>query len=307
MKLLKKGSEGKEVVKLQMLLKITADGVFGPMTHKAVIRFQLHNQLIPDGIVGNNTWSILQHNPNLSKEAIDEDTDISSQYFDTNYNQTIHRYYLDSNQYLKKPGKSEYFFLHHTAGGYNPYKCIDHWNKDSRGRVATEFVLGGQDHRTGNDEYDGVMVQAFPEDGYGWHLGGTGSGHMNRHSIGLEICSIGYLDNDHKSYVKTKAIESQVIKLEEPFRRKLYWHKYSDKQVEEVEKLILYIQERDQIDMRIGLQQYIKKYGPTKAFEFQEDAYYGRSKGLLSHTNVRKTKMDIYPDPRIIDVIMSIK
>ena len=57
--------------------------------------------------------------------------------------------------------------------------------------------------------------------------------------------------------------------------------------------------------MRVGLQQLIKKYCPIKAFEFQEDAYYGKMKGLLSHTNVRKGKMDIYPDPDIIDMILS--
>ena len=150
------------------------------------------------------------------------------------------------------------------------------------------------------------MVQAFPETGYGWHLGRTGSGYMNRHSIGLEICSIGYLDNDFKSYVGKTADRDQVITLETAFRKKIYWHKYSDKQIEEVEKLIKYIGERDQIDMRLGLQQWIKKYGPVKAFEFHEDAYYGKVKGLLSHTNVRKGKMDVYPDPRLIDVIMSI-
>jgi hypothetical protein len=307
MKLLKHGSEGPEVVKLQKLLKITADGQFGPMTHKAVIRFQMHNELHPDGIVGDITWSMLVHAPRLSNESIDEDTDASSQYFKTNFNQSIHRYHLDADQYLKKPGKNEYFFLHHTAGGANPYTCIDHWNRDSRGRIATEFVLGGQDYKSGNADYDGIMVQAFPEDGYGWHLGKTGSGYMNKHSIGLEICSIGYLDNEDRSYVGSKAIASQIISLDEVFRRKLKWHKYSDDQIEEIHKLILYIQERDQIDMRLGLQQFIKKYGPTNAFEFQEDAYYGKIKGLLSHTNVRKTKMDVYPDPRLIDVIMSIK
>ena len=42
MKLLKQGSKGPEVVKLQKLLKITPDGDFGPMTHKAVVRFQMH-------------------------------------------------------------------------------------------------------------------------------------------------------------------------------------------------------------------------------------------------------------------------
>ena len=308
MKLLRRGAEGYEVKKLQRILKITADGVFGPMTEKAVIQFQLSRDLKPDGIVGSNTWGLLLNNPTGIITDIDEDTDTKGQYFDTNFGQTIHKYYLSKDQYVNGDRKrnNEYFFLHHTAGGCNPYTCIDHWNRDSRGRIATEFVLGGQNYRTGDDEYDGIMVQAFPDTGYGWHLGKTGSGYMNRHSIGLEICSIGYLDNDFKSYVGKQAHESQVITLDEAFRKKIYWHKYSDKQIEETEKLIKYIGERDQIDMRIGLKQWIKKYGPTKAFEFQEDAYYGKVKGLLSHTNVRRGKMDVYPDPRLIDVIMSL-
>jgi hypothetical protein len=73
-----------------------------------------------------------------------------------------------------------------------------------------------------------------------------------------------------------------------------------------VEKWLRFIGERDGVDLRVGLQQWIKKQGATKAFDFQEDAYYGKVKGLLSHTNVRRDKMDVYPDPRLIDVIMSL-
>ena len=306
--LLKKGDKGADVLKLQKLLGVNRDGDFGPKTEQAVIKFQLTLNLKVDGLVGANTWqALVAHKGSLVESGIEHDTDIEEQYFKTSFDQIIHKHYLSTSEYLKKPGKNEYFFLHHTAGGDNPYKCIDNWNRDSRGRVATEFVLGGQNYRNGNDEYDGIMVQAFPESGYGWHLGKTGSGYMNRHSVGLEICSIGYLDDDHKSYVGRTADYSQVITLDEPFRRKKYWHKYSDKQIEEVEKLIRYVGERDQIDMRIGLKQWIKKYGPTKAFGFHQDACDGKVKGLLSHTNVRKTKMDVYPDPRLIDVIMSIK
>jgi len=54
------------------------------------------------------------------------------------------------------------------------------------------------------------------------------------------------------------------------------------------------------------LQQYIKKFGPIKGFDFQEDAYYGKVKGLLTHTNVRKGKMDCYPHPDFVDMIMSL-
>tara|TARA_R100001591_G_scaffold87392_1_gene93538 strand:- start:2103 stop:3026 length:924 start_codon:yes stop_codon:yes gene_type:complete len=306
MKLIKKGSKGDEVKRLQSILKIQVDGHFGPQTEKAVIAFQLSRDLKPDGIVGNNTWGLLIHGNNVVDTGIGEDTDTNSQYFETRFGQRIHRHHLSKGEYLEnKPGKNEYFFLHHTAGGSDPYRCIDHWNRDSRGRVATEFVLGGQNYRNGDDEHDGIMVQAFPETGYGWHLGKTGSGYMNRHSIGIEICSIGYLDSEHKSYVGKKAIESQVIELDTPFRRKKFWHKYSDKQMEEVHLLLKFIEERDQIDMRIGLQQWIKKYGPTKAFDFHQDACDGKVKGLLSHTSVRKTKMDVYPDPRLVDIIMS--
>ena len=99
----------------------------------------------------------------------------------------------------------------------NPFKVIDHWGRDTRGRVATEFVLGGKCSSTGNDSYDGVMVQAFPIGGYGWHLGKTGSGHMNRHSTGIEICAFGYL-KDGKTYVNTTVREDQIYTLKEPFR-----------------------------------------------------------------------------------------
>jgi len=304
MLLLKKGSQGDEVKKLQKILMLPVDGIFGSQTQNAVKKFQLQNDIKVDGIVGNVTWQLLLIvKPDI--DAIDEDTDLGEQWFTTNFGQRIHKYYLSRSEYLRKPGRNEYMFLHHTAGGSNPYACIDYWERDRRGRVATEFVLGGQNYRTGDDEYDGIMVQAFPEDGYGWHLGKVGSGYMNRHSIGLEICSIGYLDDNHKSYVGKKAHPNQVIEIEKAFKRRKFWHKYSLSQVKQTELLLKYIQERDGIDMRIGLQQLIKKHGPIKAFEFQEDAYYGKIKGLLSHTNVRKGKMDIYPDPDMIDMIMS--
>lgn len=312
-KLLKKGDRGPDVAKLQKTLGIIPDGIFGPKTEKSVMRFQLEKQIKVDGIVGRETWQLLTMSKH-SNEAIDEDTDANSQYFETNFDQIIHKHYLNKGQYLNKPGKLEYCFLHHTAGRHNPYKVIDHWDRDSRGRIATEFVIGGQSHKGDSDEYDGVVVQAFPESGYGWHLGKTGSGHMNKRSVGIEICATGWLsdginmdgETEYYTYFKSKVHESQVAKLQTPFRGKMYYHKYSDAQIAETEKLLKYIAERDEIDMRIGLQQWIKKYGPKKAFEFQEDAYYGKVKGLLTHTNVRKGKSDCYPDERLVEVILNL-
>lgn len=305
MRMLKKGYVGEDVRKLQKILGLKTDGIFGEKTERAVIKYQMHHEIQPNGIVGNETWTVLFSKGGFV-EDIDQDTDLSDQYYTTDYDQLIHKYYLPKNEYVHENHKNEYVMLHHTAGGANPYACVDQWARDTRGRIATEFVLGGQNHKTGDDKHDGIMVQAFPEGNLAWHIGKSGSGYMNRRTVGLEICSMGHLNSHKKTYVNTKAIDSQVIQLPEAFKGCLYWHKYSDKQIKEIEKWLKYIGERDNINLREGLQRWIRKHGPTKAFDFQEDAYYGKVKGLLSHTNVRKDKMDVYPDPRLVEVIMSL-
>ena len=55
--LLKKGSKGDDVKKLQQKLGITADGSFGPGTETAVKKWQTENGLTADGIVGDGTWN----------------------------------------------------------------------------------------------------------------------------------------------------------------------------------------------------------------------------------------------------------
>lgn len=55
--LLKIGSKGEDVKKLQAKLGTTADGSFGPGTEKLVKEWQSANGLTADGIVGDGTWS----------------------------------------------------------------------------------------------------------------------------------------------------------------------------------------------------------------------------------------------------------
>lgn len=63
MRILLKGSIGKDVVQLQSTLKIWGydpgpiDGVFGTKTQFAVIQFQKNYGLVQDGIVGQVTWA----------------------------------------------------------------------------------------------------------------------------------------------------------------------------------------------------------------------------------------------------------
>ena len=55
--ILKIGSKGEDVKKLQQKLGLGADGVFGPGTEKAVKKWQIDHDLGADGIVGEGTWN----------------------------------------------------------------------------------------------------------------------------------------------------------------------------------------------------------------------------------------------------------
>jgi hypothetical protein len=295
--LLKVGSRGLEVKLLQEFLNIGNDGIFGKGTEKAVKVWQTKNGLSADGIVGPTTWSAM----GLDKLAT---TDKSEATYITENGLVINRHYLPKDEYKQGPIKAEWLFLHHTAGWNNPYKDIDSWGRDSRGAIATEFVIGGPKINGGNIDYDGVVVQSFPEGNWGYHLGNNGSPTMHKNSVGIEVCNFGYLVNG-KAYQGTTAEKSQIVTLDKPFRGYIDWHRYSDTQIESLRKLILHIADRDNIDVRAGLPSLIKEKG-ADAFEWNEDAYYGRVKGLWSHTNVRKDKTDMSPQTELLDMLLSL-
>ena len=60
--LLKVGSKGDDVKKLQTKLGTAADGAFGPGTEKLVKDWQTKNGLTADGIVGEGTWKKIRSN-----------------------------------------------------------------------------------------------------------------------------------------------------------------------------------------------------------------------------------------------------
>jgi len=292
--LLKKGSKGNEVKELQKFLGLTADGIFGAQTEKAVKKWQWENGLTDDGIVG----------PETSKYMGLSSTDLSEKFYTTSNGLQVEQYYLPHGEYIDEITEKEYVFLHHTAGWHKPKQVVDSWGRDSRGKVATEFVLGGPSIKGNDNSYDAEMIQCFPEGCYGWHLGKNGSHYMHKHSIGIEVCNFGWI-KEGKTYAGTTAHESQIVKLAQPFRGYEYWHKYSEKQIEAIRLWLLWIAERDSIDIRKGLVEEIKKKG-ADGFEFNEDAYYGKVKGLWTHTNVRKDKVDMFPQQELIDMLISL-
>lgn len=295
--ILKIGSKGNQVKLLQEYLGLTADGVFGRNTHNTVMKWQAVKNLLIDGIVGPNTWDEMGLTTTDNSES-DDNT------YTTSSGLIIEKHFLPRGEYKTGPTDKEFLFLHHTAGWHNPHNAITQWGNDTRGSIATEFVLGGPSIKNDDGGFDGKMLQAFPEGGYGWHLGKNGSQHMHTHSVGVEVCNFGQLVGG-KTWAGSKVHESQIVTLDKEFRGHKTWHRYSDKQIESLRLFILFIAERDNIDIRQGLVSEIKKKG-VGGFEFNEDAYYGKVKGLLTHTNTRKDKFDMFPQQELIDMLLSL-
>lgn len=308
--ILKVGSKGKEVKELQEALEIKADGIFGYGTEAAVKSFQKENDLYVDGIVGRKTWETLGIDTDeFPKELkyMSEDKE-----YITPAGLTIHRQYLDKDEYVRDYGKIEPlgFFMHHTAGWDNPYKTIRNWNNDSRGRVATQYVIGGSNIK-GNTKYDGEVVECFPDGYLGWHLGKVGNFAIHKFSGGVELNNFGYLKEKNGkfyNYVNGEVPEEMVCDLGYEFRGFRYWHAYTPKQIESLRLLILHLKNiYPTMDLENGLPKLLKEgMDPKDAFEFNEEAYNAEQFGLWTHTNVRKDKFDCSPQPELIRMLTTI-
>ena len=291
----KRGSIGEQVKQIQKALGIKTDGIFGKGTEDAVKKFQGENCLTADGKVGPKTMKILM-------EKMDTDLSVIIK---PKESLDIKDYYLPKREYINGKYNNDYIVLHHTAGYDNPKAVVDCWAKDSLGRVATEFVIGGQRCTDGRSIYDGQIVRTYPEGNQGYHIGTSGSSYMNIHSVGIELCNMGWVKNG-KTYTGSIVRPDQIVSLKEPFRGYINWHKYTTKQIEVLRDLLLYVANRDNIDLHTGIYKWIKTEGAMKAFDFHQDAYSGKVKGLITHANIRKSKYDVSPQPELIDMILTL-
>ena len=91
--LLKLNSHNEQVKVIQEYLGLTTDGIFGPITHQAVLKFQKENDLLVDGIVGPQTWAAMAAATTDNTETKDcTDSGI-----------IIHEHHLPENAYFQNP------------------------------------------------------------------------------------------------------------------------------------------------------------------------------------------------------------
>lgn len=286
-----------DILYAQRMLHLEPTGVFDPLTEAAVRNFQLVNKIPVTGVLDVATRDAM----------FTDETDLTTDLTDR-YSSFIQSYPLPEDEYIKSPTKKEYLFLHHTAGWHNPYKVVDMWATDTRGRIGTGYVIGGINPKTGDDTYDGTVVKCFDDDYYGWHLGSVDR-YMHKHSIGIEICNFGYLTkkgNDYYTYANTIVDPANVVDLGFKFRGFRYWQKYSDNQISALRNLITHLTEKHGISTYVGLQERLTHMQPYDAFEYFDEAFHGEVKGILSHTSVRKDKFDVFPQENLVDMIVGL-
>ena len=200
---------------------------------------------------------------------------------------------LKESQYFAEESAKTQIYLHHTAGNGNAEAVSRYWNGTSD-RVATAFVVG----------QDGLIVQCFSSKHWAWHLGiskaefkGQGAKYQNldKASVGIEVCNWGYLkekDGKFYNYVNTRVPESMVTTLDEPFKGFKHWYKYTDAQIESTRQLLVYLCDTYNIP---------REYR-TQIFSLDKEAFKG-TPGIYTHNSVRKDKSDIYPCPRMIQML----
>lgn len=207
---------------------------------------------------------------------------------------------FSANQFVNKITRKKQIYLHHTAGGPSAQSVFNWWGSNSE-RVATFVVISS----------DGTIHQAFDSNKWAYHLG-LSQKHFNIHklryvnldqlSIGIEICNWGPLTVQgtgskakYYNYLGQEVPKGEMIKLNTPFKGVQHWHNYTDEQIESVRLLLLELN---------------KKHGIP--LDYNEDIWGLTNRaltavpGVYTHNSVRRDKSDVYPHPKLIEMLQSL-
>lgn len=198
---------------------------------------------------------------------------------------------LKENQYYQGINKKTHIFLHHTAGG-SAASSIAHWASNPE-HIATPYVI----------DRDGTIYECFSPKFWSYHLGVKGNSAIEKDSIGIEICSYGALEEKGGkffTYTGKEMPPEKIVKLDTPFRpgskyKGIYWEAYTVEQIAALSQLLPYLIDRFKIPIQANRENFYEYQNPAKL-----------PTGIWSHSTVRKDKIDIFPQPSLVEMVNSL-
>lgn len=190
---------------------------------------------------------------------------------------------LKSDQYYQAIHPKKFIFLHYTAGG-TAAGAFGQWASDPQ-RIATPYVI----------DRDGTIYETYDPKYWAYHLGVKGMTSMEKASIGIELVAYGQL---LKKGTKYMTYTNKALPIEEvsnvKWRGYDYYHEFTQEQIDALRELIPYLLERFKIELQPVMDR--------KNFYDLRDPK-TLPGGVWSHTTVRKDKLDIFPQPEIVNLV----
>lgn len=292
------------------------DGYFGQNTLVSVTNFQRAVGIKADGVIGTLTLNKLN---NYNKPITINDGIPHIIHYTNPNGLTIYDHLISDEEYVKEETKKDTIWLHHTAGGSRPDWSINGWEKDylkdksgrpildTSGnirplRVGTSYIVGRSSSTTDENLWDGKILRAFDDKFWAYHLGiSNNSEKLNSSSIAIELCNYGPLtlgrDGRFYNYINKPLKDSEVVKLDRPFRGYEYFERYTDRQLENTRKLIHYLINKHAITIE-------GKIYNDKWFDYDDKWFI--TGGIRSHSQVRRDKFDIFPQKEMIQMLNSL-
>jgi N-acetyl-anhydromuramyl-L-alanine amidase AmpD len=200
------------------------------------------------------------------------------------------------NSYYKEVTKKVQIYLHHTAGGPNAKTVFQGWEANPE-RIATCVVI----------DASGEIVQGYGSEYWAYHLGLKNDifkanalpyVNLDKCSIGIEICCWGQLTKKgakYYNYVGGEVDVDEVVELSKPYKGFKYFHHYTDAQIESVKSLLLHWKDKYDIDITYH----------EDIWDISKRAL-SATNGVFTHNSVRKDKIDVYPNPKLIEMLKSL-
>ena len=117
---------------------------------------------------------------------------------------------------------------------------------------------------------------------------------LDKISIGIEIINWGQLtEKDGKFFSYTGREVKDVIEVK--YKKYQYWENYTDAQIESTRELLLLWKDKYGIPLSYN----------EDIWDVTDRALKGEA-GVFTHNSVRKDKVDVYPHPKLIEMLKSL-